>query len=81
MQIPFFFYFGLNYSDILDPEKDMLDAEKMKELGIEVEPKAYNIHYSFLTSDKVAHAFGFEYGKKGSLIDILLDDSFFIDKM
>ena len=81
MQIPFCAYEGLNYSDILDPEKDMLDAEKMKELGIEVEPKAYNIHYSFLTSDKVAHAFGFEYGKKGSLIDILLDDSFFIDKL
>lgn len=81
MQIPFCAYEGLNYSNILDKEKDMLDADKMKELGIEVEPKAYNIHYSFLTSDRVSHAFGFEYGEKGSLIDILLKDKFFTDKL
>ncbi len=77
MKIPFCAYEGLNYSNILDKEKDMLMADKMQELGIEVEPKAYNIHYDFLTSEKVAHAFGFEYGKKGSLIDILSEDETF----
>ena len=77
MQIPFCAYEGLNYSNVLDPEKDMLMADKMKDLGIEVEPKAYNIHYSFLTSDRVAHAFQFEYGKKGSLIDLLSEDTTF----
>ena len=77
MQIPFCAYEGLNYSKVLDKEKDMLMAEKMKELGIEVEPKAYNIHYDFLTDDKVSHAFQFEYGEKGSLIDLLIKDNFF----
>lgn len=77
MQIPFCAYEGLNYSNVLDPEKDMLMADKMKELGIEVEPKAYNIHYSFLTSDRVEHAFQFEYGKKSSLINLLIEDETF----
>ena len=77
MQIPFCAYDGLNYSNVLDKEKDMLMADKMKELGIEVEPKAYNIHYSFLTSERVSHAFQFEYGKKSSLIDLLSADKTF----
>ncbi|MCR5265428.1 MAG: YkgJ family cysteine cluster protein [Cyanobacteria bacterium RUI128] len=77
MQIPFCAYEGLNYSNILDPEKDMLMADKMQDLGITVEPKAYNIHYSLLTSDKVGHAFQFEYGKKSSLVDLLANDKTF----
>ena len=77
MQIPFCAYEGLNYSNVLDIEKDMLMADKMKDLGITVEPKAYNIHYSLLTSDRVAHAFQFEYGKKGSLINLLIEDETF----
>lgn len=83
MQIPFCAYEGLNYSNVLDKEKDMLMFEKMNELGIDVEPMAYQIHYSYLTSDKISHAFNFEYGKKGSLIDLIEEDEFFknlIDK-
>ena len=77
MQIPFCAYDNLNYSNVLDKNTNMLVEEKKAELGIEVEPKAYNIHWDFLTSDRVAHAFGFEYGKKGSLIDLLKDDEDF----
>ena len=76
-QIPFCAYEGLNYSNILDVEKDMLMPEKMKEQGIEVEPKAYLVHYDYLTSDKVAHAFQINFGKKGPLIDLLIEDKFF----
>lgn len=77
MQIPFCAYEGLNYSNVLDKEKDMLMLDKMQELGITEEPKAYNIHYDFLTSDKVAHAYNFNYGKKGPLIELLLEDAGF----
>lgn len=77
MQIPFCAYEGLNYSNVLDKEKDMLMMEKMQELGITEEPKAYNIHYDFLTSERVAHAYNFNYGKRGSLIDILSNDETF----
>lgn len=76
-QIPFCAYEGLNYSMILDKDTNMLDADKMKDLGITVEPKEYNVHYSFLTSDRVAHAFGFEFGEKSSLIDLLSKDKMF----
>jgi len=77
MKIPFCAYEGLNYSNVLDKENNVLLEEKMKELGIEVEPKAYNIHYSFLTSDRLSSAFEFDFGKKGSLIDLLMNDSTF----
>ncbi len=76
-QIPFCAYEGLNYSMILNKETNMLDADMMKNKGITVEPKEYNIHYSFLTSDRVAHAFGFNFGKKSSLIDLLSGDRMF----
>lgn len=76
-QIPFCAYEGLNYSNILDKEKDMLSAEKMQELGIKSEPKAYNIHYDFLTSDETARIFGINFGKKTTLIDLLTDEKIF----
>ncbi len=78
MKIPFCAYEGLNYSNVLDKEKDMLMEEKMKALGIEVEPKAYNIHYDFLSSERVSKAFGFDYGKRGPLIDLLASDKTFM---
>lgn len=77
MQIPFCAYEGLNYSNILDPEKNMLMADKMKELGIDVLPKAYHIHYSFLTSERIEHAFTFKFGEKASLIDLLAKEDVF----
>lgn len=77
MKIPFCAHEGLNYSNVLDEEKNMLLEEKMNELGINVEPKAYNIHYDFLTSERVAHAFKIDFGKRGPLIDLLLEDKTF----
>lgn len=80
MQIPFCAYEGLNYSNVLDKEKDMLVEEKLKELGIKEEPKAYNIHYDFLTSERVGDSFGFKFGRRGSLIDLLKDNPNFYKK-
>ena len=77
MQIPFCAYEGLNYSNVLDKEKDMLTAEKMTEQGIETMPKAYNIHYDFVTSEKVGKAFDIDFGKRASLIDLLSEDDSF----
>ena len=77
MQIPFCAFDGLNYSNILDKESGMLTLEKMHEQGITIEPKAYNIHYSTLTSDLIAKEFGFDFGEKGSLIELLLKDDIF----
>lgn len=80
MQIPFCAFEGLNYSSILDRETGMLTEEKMKEQGTDVLPKAYNIHYSTLTSDGLAKDFKFDFGEKGSLLDLLLKDKTFNPK-
>lgn len=77
MQIPFCAYEGLNYSNVLDEETNQLSLEKMAELGIEQEPKAYNIRYDVVTADDIAEAFGFNFGKKTSLIDLLSRDDVF----
>ncbi|MBO6271872.1 YkgJ family cysteine cluster protein [bacterium] len=74
MQIPFCAYDGLNYSNVLDKERGILSEEKMKALGLTEEPKAYNIHYNFVTSKRVGEAFNFDYGRRGSLIDLLSDN-------
>lgn len=77
MQIPFCVDEGLNYSNVMDEKTRMLSTEKMQALGIEQEPIAYNVHYSFLTSEKIEHAFDFQYGEKGPLIDLLAKDKTF----
>lgn len=76
-QIPFCAYEGLNYSDILDKEKGMLTIEKMQENGLTIEPKAYNIHYDFLTSDEFGKMFGFNFGKRAAMIDLLEENGFY----
>ena len=80
MQIPFCAFEGFNYSSILDENTGMLTEEKMKEQGIDVLPKAYNIHYSTLTSDDLAKDFKFDFGEKGSLLDLLVKEEMFSAK-
>ena len=77
MQVPFCVHDGLNYSNVYDPNTDMLSEELLKEQGISIEPVAYNIHYSFLTSDKIEEAYDFKFGKKAALIDLLQEDNTF----
>lgn len=77
MKIPFCVHNGLNYSNVYDKDKDMLTTEKMNACGITTEPKAYNVHYDFLTSNKIEEMFNFQYGKKGTLIDLLAEDELF----
>ena len=78
MQVPFCVHEGLNYSNVLDKNTGMLSEELLKEQGITVEPVAYNIHYSFLTSDKIEDAYDFKFGKKSALIDLLAEEKTFI---
>lgn len=77
IQIPFCAYENLNYSSVLDKKNNKLSSEKMKESGISVEPQAYNIHWNFLTSERVGKTFGVDFGKKASLIDFLREDDIF----
>lgn len=50
---------GLNYSDVHNSEENkFLSDEKIKELGIESTPKAYNLSYSALMEDSGISDFG-----------------------
>lgn len=77
MQIPFCAYDGLNYSEVLDLEKNIITQEKVDKAGYNIEPKSFNIHYDFVTADNISGIYGFNYGKKGPLLEIIADDEFF----
>lgn len=77
MQIPFCAYDGLNYSEVLDLEKNIITQEKVDKAGYNIEPKSFNIHYDFVTADNISSIYGFNYGKKGPLLEIIADDEFF----
>ena len=59
----------LNYSNIYDPETGTLSDEKMKDLGIEQEPIAYNLSLKTLLRKEITHNFDFEFGEVKPLID------------
>lgn len=77
MQMPFCAYQGLNYSEIMDFEKNIITEEKLAEAGYGVEPKSYNLDYNKVTDSAMAESFGFSYGEKGPLLDILEKDDYF----
>ena len=68
-KIPFCHQNKLNYSSVVDEEKNTISQEKYLALNEEKSPLAYNINYNFLTSEKAEQKFGFEFGDKKPLID------------
>lgn len=68
-KIPYCVHYGLNYSNIYDPETGTLSDEKMKDLGIEQEPIAYNLSLKTLLRKEITHNFDFEFGEVKPLID------------
>ncbi|MBQ8886995.1 MAG: YkgJ family cysteine cluster protein [Candidatus Gastranaerophilales bacterium] len=68
-KIPFCHEEGLNYSNVVDKEKNTISQEKYLALNEENLPLAYNINYNLLTSKKVEQEFGFKFGDKKPLID------------
>lgn len=77
MQMPFCAFEGLNYSEIMDFEKRIITEEKLAEAGYGVEPKSYNLDYNKVTDASIAESFGFSFGEKGTLLDILEKDEYF----
>ncbi|MBQ2611686.1 YkgJ family cysteine cluster protein [bacterium] len=68
-KIPFCAYEGLNYSNVLDPETNIISEEKFKLLNTDKMPLVYNVSYKFLTSEVVEKDFDFKFGEKRPLID------------
>ena len=58
----------MNYSNVIDPKTKIVSQEKFDKLGVKEEPLAYNVSYSFLTSDEIEKNFEIEFGEKKPLI-------------
>ncbi len=74
-QVPFCYEKGLNYSNVIDPITKQVSSEKYKQTGIEEEPLAFNVSYSFLTSEDFEESFNFKFGEKKPLIEWFIFDS------
>ena len=61
--------YGLNYSEVYDAEKGLMDPEKLKQSGIKTEPKAYNISREVLISNAATKDLGLDFGESKALID------------
>lgn len=68
-KIPYCVHYGLNYSNIYDEETETLSDEKMKALGIEQEPIAYNLSLKTLLKKELTKNFDFEFGEVKAMID------------
>lgn len=69
MKIPFCAHLGLNYSEVLDAENNKISSEKVRQLGLPVEPAGFLANYDYLTDADFEKAFGLSFSEKKSLID------------
>lgn len=68
-ELPFCYEENLNYSNVVDFEKNVISKEKCENSGYEIEPQGYNVSYEFLTSERMEKEFGINFGDKKPLID------------
>ena len=68
-KIPFCAYQGLNYSNVLDTETNIISEEKFLKLKTDKQPLVYNVSYKFLTGKTVEDTFGIKFGEKRPLLD------------
>lgn len=71
-KLPFCYCDGLNYSNVVDLEKNQITQEKYIQSGIKTEPLGYNVSYDFLTAPKIENVFNIKFGDKKPLIDWFL---------
>ncbi len=69
-QIPFCVDHGLNYSNVYNKEKSIIDIPT----DSVNEPKAYNVNRTFLRSKKVEEKFNIYFGEDKSMIEWLRED-------
>ena len=73
-KIPFCAYIGLNYSNVLDKDENLISEIKFKALEIEQKPLSYNISYKFLTNEDFEKKYNFKFEEKKALIDWFINE-------
>lgn len=60
---------GLNYSDVYDPNEEIISLELWKKTGIETEPISYNLSRKAILNNHRLKEIGINFGESKSLID------------
>lgn len=68
-RLPFCYAENLNYSNVVDYEKNVISQKKCDKLGYKIGPQGYNASYEFLTSERMEKAFRINFGEKKPLIE------------
>lgn len=69
VSIPFCFFDGLNYSNVMNKRTKQFSKRKYKKLNIEESPNVYHVGYQQLADEDLAKGFGFRFGEIKPLID------------
>ena len=74
LMVPACVNIGLNYSNVYDPETDMLSTEKYKELGFTQEPLAHNVGLSFMVNNDLTKELCLNFGELKPMYKWFLPD-------
>ncbi len=73
LRVPSCIHQGLNYSNVYDPEKNILCGEKWKASGIEQEPVSFNLSRKFLLNNEATKYLGLDFGEEKTLMNWLVE--------
>lgn len=73
LKVPFCYKEGLNYSEVYDPEKNILSEELFLKTGYNIEPLAYNLSLNFLINKVGKEAMKLDFGEQKTIIKWMLE--------
>lgn len=62
---------GLNYSNVIDPETNMVSGDLWEKTGFKEEPNSYNVGLKFLLNNEITKKLEIDFGELKRLIDWL----------
>lgn len=69
ISVPFCFFDGLNYSNVMNKRTKMISERKCKKLNVKETPNAYQVGYYQLADEDLAKGFGFKFSEVKPMIN------------
>ncbi len=73
LRVPSCIHEGLNYSNVFDPEKNILCGDRWAATGIEQEPVSFNLSRKFLLNNEATKYLELDFGEEKAMIGWLVD--------
>lgn len=73
ISVPFCFYDGLNYSNVMNKRTKKISERKCKKLNVKETPSAYQVGYYQLADEDLAKGFGFRFGEVKSMLEWFIE--------